>query len=67
MSVFYQPDKANSAVDSLSRLLMGSVALVDDKKKELICDVYRLARLGVELVDSTKVVSWYIMVLNLPL
>ncbi|XP_015161952.1 uncharacterized protein, partial [Solanum tuberosum] len=33
---------------------MGSVAHIEDEKKELVCDVHRLARLGVQLVDSTK-------------
>jgi len=33
---------------------MGSVAHVKDEKKELVRDVHRLARLGVQLVDSTK-------------
>ncbi|WMV32887.1 hypothetical protein MTR67_026272 [Solanum verrucosum] len=33
---------------------MGSVAHVDDESKELVRDVHRLARLGVQLVDSTK-------------
>jgi len=33
---------------------MGSVAHVEDEKKELVRDVHRLARLGVQLVDSTK-------------
>ncbi|WMV33494.1 hypothetical protein MTR67_026879, partial [Solanum verrucosum] len=33
---------------------MDSVAHVDEEKKELVHDVHRLARLGVQLVDSTK-------------
>ncbi|WMV30444.1 hypothetical protein MTR67_023829 [Solanum verrucosum] len=33
---------------------MGSVALVDDGKKELVRDVHRLAQLGVRLADSNK-------------
>uniref|UniRef100_M1BW27 Gag-pol polyprotein n=1 Tax=Solanum tuberosum TaxID=4113 RepID=M1BW27_SOLTU len=54
MSFLYHPDKANIVVDALSRLSMGSVAHVEDEKKELVCDVHRLAQLGVQLVDSTK-------------
>ncbi|KAH0680946.1 hypothetical protein KY285_021901 [Solanum tuberosum] len=55
MSVLYHPDKANVVVDALSILSMGSVDHVEDEKKELVRDVHRLARLGVLLVDSTKV------------
>ncbi|KAH0644675.1 hypothetical protein KY284_032559 [Solanum tuberosum] len=54
MSVFYHPGKANVVVDTLSRLSMGSVAHVEDEKKELIRDLHGLARLGVQLVDFTK-------------
>ncbi|WMV29153.1 hypothetical protein MTR67_022538 [Solanum verrucosum] len=54
MSVLYHPGKANVVVDALSRMSMGSVAHVEDEKKELVHDVHRLARLGVQLVDSTK-------------
>ncbi|WMV08347.1 hypothetical protein MTR67_001732 [Solanum verrucosum] len=39
---------------ALSRLSMGSVAHIDDDKKELDQDVHLLARLDVRLVDSTK-------------
>ncbi|WMV07794.1 hypothetical protein MTR67_001179 [Solanum verrucosum] len=35
-------------------MFMGSVAHVEDEKKELVCDVHRLARLGVQVVDSPK-------------
>ncbi|WMV08732.1 hypothetical protein MTR67_002117 [Solanum verrucosum] len=45
---------ANLVAASLSRLSMGSVSHIDDDKKELVRDVHRLARLGVQLVDSTK-------------
>ncbi|WMV54907.1 hypothetical protein MTR67_048292 [Solanum verrucosum] len=54
MSVLYHPDKANRVADALSRLSMGSVAQVDDDRKELARDVHRLALLGVRLVDSDK-------------
>ncbi|KAH0737964.1 hypothetical protein KY290_036669 [Solanum tuberosum] len=47
-------NEANVVADSLSRLSMGSVAHVEDEKKELVRDVHRLAQLGVQLVDSTK-------------
>ncbi|KAH0734704.1 hypothetical protein KY285_010411 [Solanum tuberosum] len=54
MSVLYDSRKANLVADALSRLSMGSVAHVEEEKKELVRDVHRLARLGVQLVDSTK-------------
>jgi len=54
MSVLYHPDKANVVADAASRLSMGSVTHIEDEKKELVCDVHRLARLGIQLVDSTK-------------
>ena len=37
--------------DALSRLSMGSVAHVEEKRKELVKDVHRLARLGVRLMS----------------
>ncbi|WMV37906.1 hypothetical protein MTR67_031291, partial [Solanum verrucosum] len=46
--------KANVVADALSRLSMGSVAHVGEKKKELVQYVHRLSRLVVQLVDSTK-------------
>ncbi|KAH0685610.1 hypothetical protein KY290_017106 [Solanum tuberosum] len=54
MSVLYHSGKANVVADSLSRLSMGSVAHTEEEKKELVRDVHRLARLGIQLVDSTK-------------
>ena len=33
---------------------MGSTAYIEDEKKELVIYIYRLARLGVQLVDSTS-------------
>ena len=54
MNVHYHPDKANVVVDALSRISMGSIYHIDDKNKELVKDVHRLARLGVRLVDSTS-------------
>ncbi|WMV09097.1 hypothetical protein MTR67_002482 [Solanum verrucosum] len=52
--VLYHPGKANVVADALSRLSMGSVAHIEEEKKELVRDVHRLARLGVQLVDSMK-------------
>ena len=51
MSVHYHPGKANVVVDALSRLYMGSVAHVEEKRKDLVKDVHRLARLGVRLMS----------------
>ena len=51
MSVHYHPSKANIVADALSKLSMGSVAHVDDERKELVKDVHRLARLGVCLMS----------------
>ena len=51
MSVHYHPGKANVVADALSRLSMGSVAHVEEKRKELVKDVHRLARLGVRLTS----------------
>ncbi|WMV54863.1 hypothetical protein MTR67_048248, partial [Solanum verrucosum] len=54
MSVLYHPRKVDVVVDALSRLSMRSVAHIEDDKKELVRDVHRLARLRVQLVESTK-------------
>ncbi|KAH0705979.1 hypothetical protein KY285_010511 [Solanum tuberosum] len=54
ISVLYHPDKANVVEDALSRLSIGSMAHVEDEKKELVREMHRLSRLGVKLVDSTK-------------
>ena len=51
MSVNYHPRKANVVVDALSRLSIGSVSHVEEKRKELVKDVHRLARLGVRLMS----------------
>ncbi|WMV24056.1 hypothetical protein MTR67_017441 [Solanum verrucosum] len=51
MSVHYHPGKANVVVDALSRLSMGSVAHVEEERKELAKDVHRLARLGFRLLS----------------
>ena len=47
MSVHYHPRKANVVADALSRLSMGSVAYVEEKRKELVKDIHMLALLGV--------------------
>ena len=49
ISVHYHPGKENVVADTLSRLFMGSVAHVEEKRKELVQDFYRLARLGFRL------------------
>ncbi|KAH0764885.1 hypothetical protein KY285_000756 [Solanum tuberosum] len=51
MSVHYHPGKENVVADALSRLSMGSVAHVEEEKKELTKDVHRLACLGVHLMS----------------
>ncbi|XP_049414673.1 uncharacterized protein LOC125877419 [Solanum stenotomum] len=43
---------ANAVADALSRLLMSSVAHIEDGKKELVHDFHRLSHMGVRLVDS---------------
>ncbi|WMV37498.1 hypothetical protein MTR67_030883 [Solanum verrucosum] len=45
---------ANVVVDALSHLSMGSVAHVDDNKKELVRNVHRLDGLGVRFVNSNE-------------
>ena len=47
MSVLYNPRKPNVAEDALSQVYMGSVAYVNNDKKELVKDFHRMARLGV--------------------
>ena len=51
MSVHYHSGKANVTEDALSRLSMSSVAHVEEKRKDLVKDVHRLARLGVRLMS----------------
>ena len=51
MSVHYHSGKANVVADALSRLAMGSVSNVEEKRKELVKDVHRLSRLGVRLMS----------------
>ncbi|WMV32696.1 hypothetical protein MTR67_026081 [Solanum verrucosum] len=47
MNVLYHPSKASVVADALSRLSIGTVAHVEEERKELAKDVYRLGRLGV--------------------
>ena len=51
MSVHYHPGKANVVADVVSILSMGTVAHVEEKRKELVKDVHRLAHLGVRLMS----------------
>ena len=50
MRVHYHLGKENIVADSLCRSSMGSVAHVEEERKELLKDVYSLARLGVHLM-----------------
>ena len=47
----YHSGKANVVKDAFSRLSMGSVAHVEDKKMELVKDVHRIYRLEVCLMS----------------
>ena len=47
----YHPGKVNIVADDLSRLSMGTVAHVEEERKDLVKDVYRLARLGIRLMS----------------
>ena len=51
MSVHYHLSKANAVAYVLRRLSMGSVAHVEEERKELVKDVHRLARLEVLLMS----------------
>ena len=50
----YHPSKANIVADALNRLSMGSVAHVEEKRKDLVKDVHRLARLRVRLMSISN-------------
>lgn len=54
MSALYNPGEVNLVKHALSRFSIGSVAHVDEEKKELAHYVHRLARLGAQLKNSTK-------------
>ncbi|KAH0710910.1 hypothetical protein KY284_012337 [Solanum tuberosum] len=51
ISLHYHPGKANVIKIALSRLFMGSVAHVEEERKELEKEFHRLARLGVHLMS----------------
>ena len=54
MSSHYHPIKANIVVDALRKLSVSTNAHLKEEKKELGKDVFRLACLGVRLMDFTK-------------
>ena len=54
MNVHYDPGKANVVADTLSRMRMGITTDDEDGKKELVKDVFRLDKLGVQLMASTS-------------
>ena len=54
MSVHYHPGKANLVADALSRLSIGSVAHVEEERKEQVKDVYRIASFGVCLISISE-------------
>ncbi|KAF3679168.1 hypothetical protein FXO37_04022 [Capsicum annuum] len=58
MSILYHSGKANIVADAFSRFSIGSVAYIENDKKKLVREVYRLARLGIHLVDSAEVSVW---------
>ena len=47
-NVHYHQGKANVVADALSRMSMGSTTYIKDQKKELVKQVQRMARLGVQ-------------------
>ena len=46
MSVLYHPGKSNVVAHALGRMYMGSIAHVDDSKKELVKNVHRFDPVG---------------------
>ncbi|XP_070029986.1 uncharacterized protein [Nicotiana sylvestris] len=50
--ILYHPGKANVVADALSRRSMGSLAHVEADKRTMMKEVYRLASLGVQLLES---------------
>ncbi|WMV25255.1 hypothetical protein MTR67_018640 [Solanum verrucosum] len=54
MSFLYHPGKVNVVAEALSQLTVGSVAHIEDSKKELVRDIHRLDRMGDRFVDSSK-------------
>ena len=57
MSILYL-GKANIVADALSILSMGSVAHIEDGKKNLVQEVHQLSRLGVRLLDLAEGSVW---------
>lgn len=51
ISALYHLDKANIVVDALRLMNIGSMTHVEDKKKDIVRDVHRSPRLGVQMVD----------------
>ena len=54
MNVHYHPGKAIIVADALRKMSMGSTSHIKDEKKDLVKDIHRLDRLGVQLVNSTS-------------
>ena len=54
MSVHDHLGQANVLANDLSRLSMGSVAHVEDERKELVKDIHRLARLEILLMSISE-------------
>lgn len=54
MNILYHPGKTNVIADAFSRLSMGSTTHIEEEKKELAREVHRIARLGMQLVDSSE-------------
>ncbi|WMV08498.1 hypothetical protein MTR67_001887 [Solanum verrucosum] len=54
ISILYHPGKTYVVADVVSRLSMCSTAHVEEENRELTKHVHRLARLGVQLMDSNE-------------
>ena len=54
VSMVYHPGKANVVADVLKRISVGSITQVEEEKRELAKCVHKLARLRVQLMDTTK-------------
>ncbi|KAF3633980.1 hypothetical protein FXO38_14860 [Capsicum annuum] len=67
MSVLYHLGKANVVADALRRSSMGSVAHVEEDKRDLAHEVHRLSRLGVlDFLTQLRVMFRSKVVPNLP-
>ena len=62
MSVLYHPGKANVVLDALSCVSKGSVAHVEEHKKDLVCDGHTNWVFG--WLTSPEVMLWLTMVQN---